>query len=159
MDLKRRYSVRGETVYTEAQVQHRIQQALGTMQPKEPSMREMFGKVIQHLGISELNSPSTPSSNWSKQGEPDYHPDLIDKERGELMMGSYTDDELANAVFMYGNPSDREKHERLMKGEIMDIAYLTAGKERIRWLSRHLEKALAANAALERRVKELEANQ
>lgn len=137
-----KHVMRGQTVFTEAQVLRRIERALAQEKPKVPSMREMLVLVHEHLGITELNSESTPSSNWSKNGDRDFHPDLINKERGSLMFGKYTDDELANAIFMWGNPSDREKHERLLKGEIMDIAYLTGGKERIRWLSRHLELAL-----------------
>lgn len=160
LNNNQKHVMRGQTVYTEEQVKRRIEEALQNERLKAkvvtPSAREMLQWVHKHLGITELNSESTPSSQWSVKGEPDFHPDLINKERGSLMLGSYTDDELANAIFMWGNPSDREKHERLLKGEIMDIAYLTAGKERIRWLSRHLEVSLKKIQELTARVKELE---
>jgi hypothetical protein len=155
-----RHVMRGQTVFTEAQVQRRIQRALEDESLKKPaptlSKREMYVAVLGQLGITDLNSESTPSSNWSKNGEKDCHPDLIDKERGSLMLGNHTDDELANAVFMYGDRSDHEKTRSLLAGEISSIAYLTAGKERIRWLSRHLELALKKIQELTARVKELE---
>lgn len=154
-----KHVMRGQTVYTEAQVQRKVDRALEDAKLKAkitlPTKNEMFRMVLEQLGITELNSPSTPSSNWLKNGEADPHPKLIDEERGSLMFGDHTDDELANAIFMYGNPSDAEKHRRLLKGDIMDIAYLTAGKERIRWLSRHLEAQLKANQELVAEIQHL----
>lgn len=139
-----KHVMRGQTVFTEAQVQRRIERALASQPVKTPSKREMYAMVLEQLGITEMNSPSTPSSNWLAEGteDPVGHHKLIDQERGQLMLGKWTDDELANAIFLYGNPSDYEKTKRLLSGEISDIAFLTAGKERIRWLSRHLELAL-----------------
>lgn len=104
--------------------------------------------VFQELGITELNSPSTPSSRWFVEGEADYHPDLINRDRGNLMLGNHTDDELANEVFLYGDMSADDKHRAIMSGKPSSIAYLTAGKERIRWLSRHLEGSLANEKVL-----------
>lgn len=104
--------------------------------------------VFQELGITELNSPSTPSSRWFVEGEADYHPDLINRDRGNLMLGDHTDDELANEVFLYGDMSADDKHRAIMSGKPSSIAYLTAGKERIRWLSRHLEGSLANEKVL-----------
>ena len=104
--------------------------------------------VFEELGISQLNSPSTPSSRWFVEGSEDYHPDLINKDRGLLMLGDHTDDELANELFLYGNMSDYEKTRALLSGKSSSIAYLTAGKERIRWLSRHLEGSLANEKVL-----------
>lgn len=153
-----KHVMRGQTVYTEAQVQRRIERALASQPVKMPSKREMYAMVLEQLGITEMNSPSTPSSNWFADGteDPVGHHKLIDQERGQLMLGKWTDDELANAIFLYGNPSDHEKTKRLLSGEISDIAFLTAGKERIRWLSRHLELALKKVQEQEVRIKELE---
>lgn len=157
-----KHVMRGQTVYTEAQVRRKVDRALEDERLKNKgavrTKREMYALVLEELGITELNSTSTPSSNWFKDGEPDNFPKLINKERGDLMLGDHTDDELANAIFMYGNPCDHEKTRRLMAGELTDMAYLTAGKERIRWLSRHLEASLKANAELVALIATLEAD-
>jgi len=88
-------------------------------------------------------SDATPSSRWSAAGGEDPHEGRYDCERADLAMGDMTDDELANAVFMHGNESPRI--EDVLAGKaMMPIAYLTAAKDRIRWLSRSLEKARAA---------------
>lgn len=154
-----KHVMRGQTVYTEEQVRRKVARALEDSKLKKevtlPSKREMYVMVLEQLGITELNSPSTPSSRWLVDGEPDTFPKLINKERGDLMLGDHTDDELANAIFMYGNPCDHEKTRRLINGELTDMAYLTAGKERIRWLSRHLEASLKANSKLADMVKYL----
>ena len=151
--------MRGQTVYTEAQVQRKVDRALQNERIKNSgavrTKREMYALVLEELGITELNSPSTPSSRWLVDGEADPHPELINEERGSLMLGNHTDEELANAIYLHGNPSDAEKHRRLLKGDIMDIAYLTAGKERIRWLSRHLEAQLKANQELVAEIQHL----
>ena len=89
---------------------------------------------------------STPSSKWSSAGESDPHGKAYDCERAELSMGEYTDDELANAVFMHDHRSF--DIAATMRGEPGSIVLLTAAKDRIRWLSRSLDKALAClNAA------------
>ena len=89
---------------------------------------------------------STPSSKWASAGEPDPHGKAYDCERAELSMGEYTDDELANAVFMHDHRSF--DIAATMRGEPGSIVLLTAAKDRIRWLSRSLDKALAhLNAA------------
>lgn len=72
-------------------------------------------------------------------------------ERHQLAMGDLTDDALANAVYLHGNETPRIQD--VMDGKAkMPIVYLTAAKERIRWLSRRnllLEQQLAeAQAAL-----------
>lgn len=68
---------------------------------------------------------ATPSSRWSQNNEHDPHGSIYECERAVLSKGHLTDDELANAVYMEPN-----------------IENLTAAKERIRWLSRALEKEL-----------------
>lgn len=78
----------------------------------------------------------TPAARWRANGEADPHQDLCDCERAQLAHGKLTDDELANAVFMCDHRTSFES-----------IGWLTAAKERIRWLSRALTAALAAAAA------------
>lgn len=70
----------------------------------------------------------TVAAKWRENGEDDPHGDHYDCEREKLCMGNLTDDELANAVFLEPN-----------------IGTLTAAKERIRWLSRELEKTKIVN--------------
>lgn len=76
-----------------------------------------------------LARSSTPSSRWQESGKPDPHADRYDEktQRANLCLGSLTDDELANAVFMCDH-----------RTSLQSISYLTAAKERIRWLSRRV---------------------
>lgn len=67
---------------------------------------------------------STPAAEWRIKGEPDPHGSHFDGERHDLAMGQYTDDTIANIVYL--DPT---------------LIHLTAAKERIRWLSRALIKA------------------
>lgn len=98
-----------------------------------------FG-VFQIRGIDEAG---TPSSRWSVSGESDPHGSRYDCERISLAMGWLTDDELANAVFLHGN--EQPLIGDLVSGKaFLPIAYLTAAKDRIRWLSRAL---MSANGA------------
>ncbi|EPS1221645.1 hypothetical protein ACVBR5_000871 [Burkholderia cenocepacia] len=86
----------------------------------------------------------TPSAKWRVDGEPDPHGTRYDCERAALTLGTLTDDELANAVFMHGN--ERPPIQDVIAGTaFMPIVYLTAAKERIRWLSRALEAARASS--------------
>jgi hypothetical protein len=73
---------------------------------------------------------ATPSSKWAANGEPDPHGNHYDCERAALACGTMTDDELANAVFVYDHRLGFES-----------IKLLTAAKDRIRWLSRRLADA------------------
>jgi hypothetical protein len=83
---------------------------------------------------------ATPPNRWRANGEPDPHDNHYDCERAQLTMGSLTDDELANAVFM--NYDVRPNFQDIIDGKaFMPIAYVTAAKERIRWLSRKLHAA------------------
>ncbi|MCP1852732.1 MULTISPECIES: hypothetical protein [unclassified Bradyrhizobium] len=68
----------------------------------------------------------TPGARWRAEGKPDPHGDRYDCDRAQLAGGDLTDDEVANAVFL--DPG---------------INNLTIAKDRIRWLSRQLEKATA----------------
>lgn len=64
----------------------------------------------------------TPGSRWRIEGKTDPHGNRYACDRRELAGGHFTDDEVANGVFMH--PS---------------INWLTVAKDRIRWLSRRLE--------------------
>lgn len=86
-----------------------------------------------------MMKPTTPSSTWFQNGEPDPHAGRYDCERHELDMGDLTDDQLANGVFMHGNETPPIEH--VIAGVAkMPIVWLTAAKSRIRWLSRRLQK-------------------
>lgn len=86
---------------------------------------------------------ATPSSRWKINGEPDPHAGQYDGERAALAMGNLTDDELANGAFMnYDRPLDVEAILARKPGYFSPIAWMTAVKERIRWLSRSLEREL-----------------
>ena len=86
----------------------------------------------------------TPGARWAATGEPDPHGTRYDCERSDLAMGNLSDDELANAVFINGdrNPT----FAQMTSGELPGSAYLTAAKDRIRWLSRALAAAEALSA-------------
>jgi|GEM_PF-6396649 len=72
----------------------------------------------------------TPAARWRENGEADpCGEDSYNCERANLCMGHLTDDELANEVFLYNH-----------RIGLRSAGYLTAAKERIRWLSRKLEQ-------------------
>jgi hypothetical protein len=98
----------------------------------------------------------TPSSKWLAAGEQDPHGDRYSCERAALAMGGLTDDELANGAFMnYDQPLNLAG---IMAGtHSSPIAWMTAVKDRIRWLSRINSEALAGYAARDARIAELEA--
>jgi hypothetical protein len=89
----------------------------------------------------------TPAALWRKNREPDPHGATYDCERAALTLGAYTDDELANAVFLHGNETPSMADVVAGKA-LMPIVYLTAAKERIRWLSRRLSEATDPAAVL-----------
>lgn len=92
--------------------------------------------------IDNLVKTQTPTSKWHACGESDPHGSDYNCARSQLMMGDLTDDEMANAVFLYGNRTP--PIEDVISGKArMPIVYLTAAKERIRWLSRQLNKVEA----------------
>ena len=88
----------------------------------------------------------TPAATWRANGEPDPHGERYDCERAGLILGSLTDDELANAAFM--NYDRRPAIHQILNGTAHNpIVYMTAVKDRIRWLSRALEAATKGDAA------------
>jgi hypothetical protein len=89
----------------------------------------------------------TPRSKWEFKGEKDPHGNQYQCERGDLVLGELTDDEMANAVFLHGD--NALPIASRFSGEIKaPIVYLTAAKDRIRWLSRQ-------NAKLEKEIQQL----
>ena len=124
-------------------------------------MREQV--IIPQEFLDNLNTPEegTPSSNWSKEGAQDPHKGHYDKERSDLTLGKYTDDELANGAFM--NYDISPSVEDMISGKrFSPIVWMTAVKERIRWLSRALEKEIKRadqNEADANKWRELQAGQ
>lgn len=114
----------------------------------EFARRNARGNLLKELGITDLNTGRTPSSARFDENGEDRFPELINQERSRLMLGDFTDDALANLVFMQGDISKEEDMRQMLaahtSGEryYSKIAAVTAGKERIRWLSRHLEMSL-----------------
>lgn len=105
------------------------------------------------MSNSEEKVDSTPAAKWRVNGEEDPHAGHYDGERAKLTLGYFTDDEIANAVFM--NYDQWPSAEQIIaKKAKPPIVYVTAAKERIRWLSRALEKELAAKKQLEDVIKE-----
>ncbi|MHC9014506.1 hypothetical protein [Stenotrophomonas bentonitica] len=90
--------------------------------------------------------PATPSARWAADALADPHGDRYACERAALTLGNLTDDELANAVFLHGN--EQPTMADLAAGKALaGIVYLTAAKDRIRWLSRALGDAIAPQPA------------
>ena len=101
------------------------------------------------------NALSTPAAAWRQAGEPDPHAGHYDCERAKLAMGHLTDDELANGAFMnYDQPLNVQG---ILAGtHASPIAWMTAVKDRIRWLSRELNRAEQERDALATKLAELE---
>jgi hypothetical protein len=98
---------------------------------------------------SEPVPTSTPSAEWRAKGEADPHSNHYDCERAQLTLGKLTDDELANGIYMnYDHEPSIEDTLNRKEGVHRRIVWMTAGKERIRWLSRALVKAQEEAAAL-----------
>ncbi|WP_422505922.1 hypothetical protein [Stenotrophomonas sp. GZD-301] len=90
--------------------------------------------------------PATPATKWAAAGRPDPHGNRYNCLRAALTLGHLTDDELANAVFMHGN--EQPTMADLAAGTALPgITYLTAAKDRIRWLSRALSAAISEQQA------------
>lgn len=74
-----------------------------------------------NLMATQESNRRTPAARWREEGQPDPHGDIYACARHETAGGQFSDDEVANGVFM--QPS-------------MD--WLHIAKDRIRWLSRRL---------------------
>ena len=95
------------------------------------------GESVVAQAIQRADKPATTSAHWTAEGQPDPHGRRYDCERAALTLGNLTDDELANAVFLHGN--EQPTMADLAAGKALaGIVYLTAAKDRIRWLSRAL---------------------
>lgn len=81
------------------------------------------------LNHKSLNDSYTPPNNFSPSNKDDPHGNMYNGERAKLTMGGLTDDQMASALFMDGDSTNPF---------VSKIALLTAGKERIRWLSRSM---------------------
>ena len=97
---------------------------------------EISDRLMQRL----MPVTGTLSHRWTE----DPHAGQYDGERADLALGDFTDDELANAVFMHGN--EMPDIGAVLAGKAKMPVYLTAAKERIRWLSRRLDATLKALA-------------
>lgn len=79
---------------------------------------------------------------WAVEGQPDPFADYLDRPREDLPLADLSDDELANYAFMNYDRGQNEEVAVMMAmgndGHYPKIAFMTAVKERIRWLSRQL---------------------
>lgn len=104
-------------------------------------------RAAARAAAAKAPKPSTPSSRWQVACEPDPHAPHYDGERASLCLGDLTDDELANAAFM--NYDVVPPLQDVISGKAkMPIIYMTAVKDRIRWLSRRLVDAERENKSL-----------
>jgi hypothetical protein len=102
-----------------------------------------------------MTSKRTPSADWREAGEEDPHPWYAGKRREDLALGDLTDDQMANAVFLYAD--QRPDISAVIAGTAkMPIVYTTAAKDRIRWLSRQNEANAARVEQLRAKLKECE---
>lgn len=110
------------------------------------SLNEHIVKLIHGV-------PETPANYWSEEGKVDPHKGHYEGTRLSLGLGWLTDDELANGAFMhYNDPLDVQG---IMAGTaISPISWMTATKDRIRWLSRKLMKAESNQAILLRALED-----
>lgn len=107
---------------------------------------------------SEAIIESTPAAQWRIDGETDPHKSHYDCDRAKLTMGKLTDDEVANGAFM--NYDIRPKIEDIIAGKAFSpIAWMTAVKDRIRWLSRSLIKEEQKSKAVIDFIRQLSDNE
>lgn len=116
---------------------------LGMAKEGSSKWHEAWGKINEAMEAA-APQPATPAHRWTE----DPHAGQYDGERASLALGHLTDDELANGVFLHGDGVlDIERMIRKDPAYHSPIAWRTAAKERIRWLSRKLEQALSARTA------------
>lgn len=104
-----------------------------------PKIQSYYKVWLASKELAEAQAPvkDTPPSNWSLKGDRDPHEGRYDCCRKDLAMSDLTDDELANGAFM--NYDVRPPIEDILAGtRHSPIAWMTAVKDRIRWLSRKL---------------------
>ncbi len=97
---------------------------------------------VLDAGLSELTPEDIRChASWMVTGEADPFNGLYDhptREDAKLTLLKLNDYELANAVFMYADAGAPSMEDLISGKAMMPIAYTTAAKERIRWLSRQL---------------------
>ncbi len=101
-----------------------------------------------------MKMSDTPAAEWRVNGDKDPHEGKYECRRLDLTLGNLTDDQLANDVFMYGD-NKPSIHEIMAGTAKMPVIYLTAGKERIRWLSRLAEAQKIDNDRMVEEIAEL----
>lgn len=119
------------------------------LEPHEPDQAPM-APAPHGLDLAQPGAPASPSpaaSPWAVDGKTDPRDGQYHGDRSHLCMGSLTDDEMANAVLLYGHPRPRIE-DVVSVNSFMPNAYLRGAKDRIHWLSRALNVALAALADL-----------
>lgn len=127
------------------------------LEGRKRTIGEILDEANAALDMPDSGSPAstvategekTPGATWREKGDADPHGDRYACERAALAMGNLTDDELANGAFMnYDRPLDIDALMQRRPGYHPPIAWMTAVKDRIRWLSRKLEEAQGAPAA------------
>lgn len=96
---------------------------------------------------------TTPANHWLAEDGKDPHATHYDGERASLTLGKYTDDELANGAFLnYDRRMDISRMIAQDPDYHAPIVWMTAVKERIRWLSRALLRATAQRGAQNRPI-------
>lgn len=118
-----------------------IPEVLEKLDTLSPDMiKALLNAVLQ---ANEVKQEFTPPAQWLVLGKDDPHGSFYSSSmRSRLAMGDWTDDMIANALYLSGD-SYNEPAKTLTRA-ISGIGVLAAGKERIRWLSRRvtaLEKA------------------
>ncbi len=84
--------------------------------------------------LEEEIPEDTPNAHWMVNGEPDPFDGRYNCERKELSMGDLSDYDFANKLYLHGE--DQPTINELLAGtKKRPIVWLTAGKDRIRWLS------------------------
>lgn len=104
---------------------------------------EALGELLATVDCDNPDKPlATPGAQWRAAGEADPHGDRYACGRAALALGHLSDDELANGAFMnYDGVLDIARIMAKDPDYHSPIAWMTAVKDRIRWLSRQLEEA------------------
>lgn len=97
--------------------------------------------VVNVREIPAKTPKPKPQPSWRDLGMSDPHNEHYDhtKKREDLAMGHLSDDMIAYGAFMYYNaPLDVERIIARDPNYFSPIGWMTAAKERLRWLSRRL---------------------
>lgn len=122
-----------------------LERALSLLRGVEsPSVEVHSARCELTEGLLILHDLASPAPAAAPSVQPDPHGKRYECERTELCMGFLSDDELANEAFL--NYDSRPTPDQLLAGtHFLPIAYMTAVKDRIRWLSRKLKEATVAS--------------